>query len=243
MAVFLLPQDGSDRVVTFDAIEAENHESVSEISDHPVETGINVTDHVRPLPDTFSFTGFISNTPTKFNPHTGRGETRSVKLATVEYFPTPEQLLTSPGGALRFGGKALADTLFPSEWSATVLSFPDFFDAVRETYETLLELRNNAIPIRLLTTVREYEDLVVVRFAMPRIIGQAEGASFNIDLRELRIVETGVVVAPPVPTIPTGVPLKAKGNQTPKSPDEAAAESTEKAKSIAASIVDSGLPF
>jgi len=240
MPIFLLPQDGSDRIVTFDAIEAENHESVSEISDHPVETGVNVTDHVRPLPDTYSFTGFISNTPTKFNPFTSRGEIRSIKLEAVEYFPTTEQLLTSPGGAIRFGGKAIGNAIFPPEWSATVLAFPDFFDAVRETYETLLDLRNNAVTLRLLTSVREYEDLIIVRFSLPRIIGQAEGASFNVDLRELRIVETGVVAAPPVPTIPTGVPLKAKGNQTPKSPDDAAGESTEKAKSLAVKLLESG---
>jgi len=240
MPIFLLPQDGSDRIVTFDVIEAENHESVSEISDHPVEVGINVTDHVRPLPDTFSFTGFISNTPTRYNPFTQRGEIRSIKLEDVQYYPTTEELLLSPGAALRFGVKAIGNALFPTELSATVLSFPDFFDAVREVYETLQDLQKNAIAIRLLTSVREYENLIVVRAAMPRIVGEAEGASFNLDLRELRVVETGVVVAPPVPTIPTGVPLSAKGNQTPKSPDDAAADSTARAKSLAAKLADGG---
>ena len=243
MPVFILPQDGSDRVVTFDVIESENHESVSELSDHPVEVGINITDHVRPLPDTFSLIGFISNTPTKFNPFTQRGELISFKLEVPEYFPTPEQLLTSPGGALRFGGGALADALFPTELSALVLAFPDFFDAIRETYEVLQELQKNAITIRLLTSVREYEDMIVIRSAMPRIVGEATGASFQVDLRQLRVVETGLVVAPPVPipAVPGGIPLAAKGAQVPKPPG--ADEDGVDAKSLAAGILDSAGSF
>lgn len=237
MPVFILPQDGSDRVVTFDVIESENHESVSELSDHPVEVGINITDHVRPVPDTFSLVGFITNTPIRFNPFTGRGEIKSFKLEVPEYFPTPEQLLTSPGGALRFGGGALADYLFPTELSATVLAFPDFFDAVRETYEVLQDLQKNAVTIRLLTNVREYQDMIIVRTAMPRVVGQATGASFQVDLRQLRVVEVGAVAAPPVPiaAVPGGIPNAPKGAQAPTPP--AVDEDAEKPKSLALQIL------
>ena len=237
MAVFILPDDDSGRIVTFDVIEAETHESISEVTSHPVEVGVEVTDHVRPLPDRLSLVGYVSNQPIYVNPITERGELQNFKLEVPEYFPSPEALLTSPGGALRFGAGALADFIFgPPEFNAQLLAFPDQFNAIVETYETLLELRDNAVLCQVVTPIRTYDDMIIERVAAPRSAGDA-GVGFQIDVRRLRVVESGLVAAPPVPVEPRGVPESAKGGQGAKPPD--GGEDAVQPRSLALSILQS----
>jgi len=49
--------------LTFDAVLHEGHDISSEVTVHPVESGINVADHVRPNPIHISIQGIISDTP------------------------------------------------------------------------------------------------------------------------------------------------------------------------------------
>lgn len=53
----------TDVVVTFDAVVDENHTFTNQITDFPVETGANISDHNRPEPEKVSFHAFFSDTP------------------------------------------------------------------------------------------------------------------------------------------------------------------------------------
>ena len=46
-----------------DAAISEQHEMTSEITDHPVEKGADITDHVRPKPRRYTLTGLVSDDP------------------------------------------------------------------------------------------------------------------------------------------------------------------------------------
>ena len=217
MAAFILPEDGSGRVITFDVIEAETHESGSDITSHPVESGVDITDHVRPQPDRLSLIAYVTNQPIFVNPFTERGELINFDLDIPEYFPSPEALLTSPGGALRFGAGALGDAIgdllgLTPEHKAQLLAFSEPFNAIVETYETLIEIQKGAVLNTIVTPLRVYEDMVLERVSTPRIVGDS-GVGFQIDIVQLRVVSSGQVAAPPIPVEPRGVPEKAKGGQ------------------------------
>lgn len=217
MTAYILPDDGSDRVITFDAILDELHESVSQVTEHPVETGVDVTDHVRPLPDRLNLVGYVSNQPIIVNPFTERGELRSFKLEVPKWEPPLEP---TPGSIFRNTIAAVDGLLFGEpEYTAQVLAFPDAFDAIRETYEVLLELKRNAVFLEVLTPLRWYEDVILERVAAPRTAGDS-GVAFAMDLRQLRVVESGQVTAPPIPQDPSGHPLQKKGSQGGKSPGD-----------------------
>ena len=47
----------------FDAVLSEEHERDAEVTDHSVEQGVAITDHVRPEPDRLTLEVFVSNTP------------------------------------------------------------------------------------------------------------------------------------------------------------------------------------
>lgn len=63
-----------------DATLSETHSSESEVTEHPVETGSNIVDHVRPKPESLTLEGIISNTPVDEKTRTKVG--KAVKGAT-----------------------------------------------------------------------------------------------------------------------------------------------------------------
>ena len=56
-------ESDANQVVTFDATMSESHESTTEITDHPVEDGADITDHLKRMPDEFSLTGIVTDDP------------------------------------------------------------------------------------------------------------------------------------------------------------------------------------
>lgn len=46
-----------------DVVLSESHSADADATDHPVEQGVNITDHVRVKPETLTIEGLISNTP------------------------------------------------------------------------------------------------------------------------------------------------------------------------------------
>ncbi len=53
-------------VIEFDAVLNETHAKTNEVTTHPIETGSNVTDHIRTTPDELEINGVVSNTPLQF---------------------------------------------------------------------------------------------------------------------------------------------------------------------------------
>jgi hypothetical protein len=229
MASYILPDDGSDRIIHFDLIETELYESVSEITEHPVEVGIDITDHIRPMPKRVSLVAYTSNQPIHVNFFTQRGELFNFDLEVPSYFPTVEQLLTSPGGALRFGASAGINAIFGGpEFKAQLLAFADpsegvvsdlAINPIAETLEQLTELQDNGVLCRIITPIKIYSSMVLERVSAPRQAGDS-GVAFSIDARQLRMVQSGQIAAPPIPEEPSGVPEQAKGSQGAKPPGD-----------------------
>lgn len=215
MTAFIIPDDDSGRIITFDVIESEMHETVSEVTEHPVEVGVNPTDHVRVLPDRLSLIAYTTNTPIAVNPFTQRGEIQSLPFEVPTWTPPLEP---TPGSLFRNAIGGIGSLLFGSpEMNVVLLTFPEPFNAIVETYEQLLELQQNAVLLQIATPIRLYEDMILERVSAPRIAGDS-GVSFGLDVRKIRIVESGQVAAPPTSDIPGGVPLSNKGSQGAKPP-------------------------
>ncbi len=61
--IFGKPRLAQIGVLTFDASIEETHSSASEVTEHPVEEGPNISDHIRRLPDTIEINGLVTNHP------------------------------------------------------------------------------------------------------------------------------------------------------------------------------------
>jgi len=61
--VTLTWESDANQVITFDAAITENHSSNTEVTDHPVESGVDITDHLKRLPDELSLVGVVTDDP------------------------------------------------------------------------------------------------------------------------------------------------------------------------------------
>jgi len=55
-------------LVNFDATISESHRKSNEVTSHPVEAGIDVSDHIRPQPEEIDINGIVSDTPLVYLP-------------------------------------------------------------------------------------------------------------------------------------------------------------------------------
>lgn len=60
---FMTRQPAAIDAVVLDCSINETHALENEVTDHPVENGADITDHVRPKPDVITIEGLVSNTP------------------------------------------------------------------------------------------------------------------------------------------------------------------------------------
>jgi hypothetical protein len=156
---------------------------------------------------------------------------KAVKL-TVPQWTIPVE--PTPGALYRAGIQALTSLFGTPEYTVNVLAFSEPFNAIYETFEILREFKNNGVLLQIVTPIRVYEDMILERISAPRSAGDA-GVSFGLDVKQLRIAESGQVAAPPTADIPGGTPLQNKGGQGAKPPG--AGEDEKKGGSIAYEIL------
>lgn len=165
--------DGAEVVLDFDVTTAEGFESSAELSEHPVETGSAIGDHVRPANDVISLEGIITNAPVRIPLGQTRGLTRAP--ANVD---------------LRVAGQTVQVQL--QRWSGTL-------DRVRECDALLAGLVAGGTLVTLSSGLRTVESLVVVRYRVDRNADTGNGLPFAVDLKRARVVSTSRVAVPAVP--------------------------------------------
>lgn len=213
VASYLLPDDGSSLIVGFDLTISESHEATAEVTEHPVEEGSKIADHVHLNPRTLSLEVYVTNTPS--NDLGGRGVRESLELQYPRYSPP---LAPTPGSLFRAAKNAvggLVDLLSGGQPPAkvTVLLFPEEFDRVQETHATLTDLWERKVTMTVVTSTKNYDSMVLTRVSLPRDHGG--GASFNLDLKHITTVTTATVKAPQ-PAEKRGAPGQNKGSQAGK---------------------------
>ncbi len=56
-------KDDETQEIEFDAVLTESHRSAAEITDHPVENGVDLTDHIRRTAEELRLTGVVTDDP------------------------------------------------------------------------------------------------------------------------------------------------------------------------------------
>jgi len=163
---------GNALLVELDAAPTQTWESTAEVTEHPVETGSAIGDHVRPANDTISVEGILTNTPVSVPSSQMQGVTRA---------PGPLDL-----GAVG---------------QATVLKWSGPFDRVTTCRELLRALVKAGLPATLGTGRDSYrfdDNLVLTRFRVTREASTGNAVSVSLDFKQLRIVSTARA---PVPSV------------------------------------------
>ena len=103
-------KSGQSKVLHFDVVKSEQHNISTFITEHPVESGADIADHVRSNLDTFTLEGFVTNAPisgvdkTKISQKIGDYKGLDLTPVIPEYqaplAPTPGAVFGAIGGAL-----------------------------------------------------------------------------------------------------------------------------------------------
>lgn len=211
-------ESGETESVQFDVVEGEEPEDTATPTDHAVEEGANITDHVRDEPAALSIEGFVSNI---VNPAldddllTERIEmqvptipapgnvTKPLDVPSPPIQPSPSGVLQAGVGALKTllsGGPkftyrdAIKTTTRTVSFSALQQEEPR--DRIRDVYELLKKAKSRKFLITVQEAHTEHFDMVITRIGKPRSIEDGKGARFQVDLRQIRVADSETVQAP-----------------------------------------------
>lgn len=226
--IYFLPQD-TGLIIAPDLVLSENHVNVAEITEHPVEVGANLADHIRTTVLHFSCEVFVTNSPIKPNgprPSSNeadtslvmvppwRGAVEKIELEIPTYEPPLEP---TPGSAFRLAGKAIGAVVDlitggPPTLKADLLIFPEVFNRVKEFQEILVDMQNRGIVFQVITDTTIYNSMALSSITLP--ITESGGSPFTLEFTQIRTVSSATVQAPK-PKEPRGAPPASKGGQSP----------------------------
>lgn len=215
-----------------DVVSTEQAEHTVTATEHAVEEGVNVSDHVRPNLERITLECIISNTPivsrgspkwpTKKPENLYGGSREGVELNPLEgrqkatgYSDKPAgPFPVSPGALFAVIGNAIT-SLFGDDGptKATVDRFSGApFDAVRDTLNTLLDWQHRAVVGEVITPHRTYSNMIIERVSPMRDSTTGASARISIELREIRKVSSKLITSP-LPNETRGKQIIQKGKQ------------------------------
>lgn len=190
----------------FHVVEKEAIEHSATATEHAVERGANVSDHLRTNLSTISLDVFVSNAPIRDVNNLYDGQVAGLELNVPS---AKKSIAPMPGSLMNAGLDALASALdAPQTWKALVMQYPTKFNAVRDTLERLIDWQQRAVVGQVITPHRTYENVYITNIKMMRDATTGDGAPITIDFKEIRFVESKVVFVP----VPTEIRGKSKVN-------------------------------
>lgn len=154
-----------------DAVVNEQHSKSATVTDHQVETGTNVTDHIRPLPDRLTIEGIITNTPMDVPVTQADGVTGSVQnvQATVNGYQVNYRALVFTGD----------------------------LDRVRRAFGDLGDAIATGALFSITTTLAHYDNYACESFEATRNADKGNALHFTAGFKQIRFVNTVEVAALP----------------------------------------------
>jgi hypothetical protein len=183
-----------------DAVVTEIHDSSVLVTEHPVEEGVNTSDHIRPNLDSISFECVVSNQPIR--PITEGSGVSKADLA----LPPKTRIDQGANKTERSKTEVVQRTQ-----AVQVLQFPAAFDRPREVYDQLNELMDSGTLIEVIgARFGDIKDWVIINISVP--VDVLDGITFTLDIKEFRTATTEEVEAPS-PRTERGRPASDEGTQ------------------------------
>ena len=207
--VWIQPDVGP--AIYFDLIVSETQTNTSEVTDHPVEIGSDVSDNVRHPPEHIAIEAVVTNSPTEAQAKIVGGWTpqQPVQL-TIPKFEPPLSLTS----VIAAGVSALGDLLFGTPPTIATVMVPNGpSDRIAQVHNTLTALERAGSIVSVVGSTKTYDNMIITSVTVDR--AELGSATIRIELRRINIVATATVAAP-TPLIKAAVPKKDTGPQAPQ---------------------------
>lgn len=213
---------GSSGSFSFDVVTIESHTSTLRVTENPIETGSNISDHAVLEPKEITINGVMVgyNRPPKFS-------SNSFGFDFPE-FPLPFDVSPIADFALDkandFMGSALSGAVgevinIAAEFLPnfqTPLADLSGGDRVRNAFDNLLSLQRSGEPVTITTHSKQYENMMITSIVFDQ--DKEFSGEFSITMREIFIVESkiGAGLSVPGSDMPKQTTKGNAGNTQPK---------------------------
>ena len=242
MSIAITWQDDSNAVVScqFDVDEQETHDLQNVITEHPVETGSDISDNVRPQLRRFTVEGFVTDSPLIANP----GVQQNSSYVSVELQIPPYPQKYSETALIRTGIGALTNAIFgaPGNPKATLLKLNQstvLKSRKKAIFDALDDARVNARICNISTALFFYSNMLIEQITVTRAPDSGNGATFAVTLKEVTFVSSDVVDAPQ-PSEVSGAVAESSGSKNGIPADPKKAANTDSALK---KMVDGGISY
>ena len=211
-AAFIQYTNGADYTLSFDAIMSVTHVRKATPTEHAVEKGANISDHIKQELDTVSFDAVISNEPTRdTNDHGMYFSEEELQYAQAKG-PSP----LNPGGLLVAGVNALGSLATgptDARVKVGVKRFKKEGNYVSEMFQELVKIMQSAQLCEVITTDWNYENMALISVDLKRKPEEGTAGIFALEFRRVRVVDVAIVPAPKV-TQPRANKPKSEGSKS-----------------------------
>jgi len=164
------PEGGQPQTIDFDAVVDEGYDNAAKATEHAVESGSAITDHVRAENPTVTLEAIVTNAPVVVPTYGMDGANGSVQAQSIQ-----------PNG---------------QSASVNVLTFSQEFDRVRAIDTVLQELISAGQVLTVRTSMRTIEDCVLEHVRAKRSSEFSNAVSLTLTLRKIRIASSRTVQVP-----------------------------------------------
>lgn len=220
---YLQPRTGSP--IYFDCVTSEQVTRDAEITEFPVESGANISDHYRVKLNEVKLDVFVSQEPIDNLRHPeGQGFWGAQTLVTPPYPAaslggTIAKAILNPVGSIASAIGGLLDGTTRPVIASPVLQWAAPFDSLQGLLTALDAIRGAAGLVDIYTKSAVYTGFVIGQVVTNRDKETGSGAKVSISFKRIVTVSTQQVAAPK-PVKPKDTPPVAKGAQQPQDPGQ-----------------------
>lgn len=233
---------GATNTLDVDVVMSSKDRHSAKLTDHVVEDGAVITDHVVIQPESVDFELVVTQTP-----HSAPGfapaavsvtsnaqqlvpETVPIDVRASQFQPggfllltsglrnVVTQLLSGGGSGLPTSAQGSRAQQITSTTSVQTLQSAAPVNRVNDTHDALIEILNKALLVTLSFKGRLYIDYLLTEVELTESAGMFGCARFKVEARAFRTV-TGTLVNLPDPEDFRALPAVSKGSKTTKTPD------------------------
>lgn len=192
--------------IKLDLILDESHSLESVVTEHPVENGSVISDHIKQMPRKGSLVGFVTNHPLRNAPVLP--DDFLSKLNSIGKTDFVQGVVNTYGAAFGYrqgGGPTAAD------FAALERPLP----RAQDTWDKFKEFMAQKTPVTIITGLEEYKDVVVTKVSTERNATTGDSLRFRVEFQEIQFV-TLTDVALTTTTSPVNLTSDKNKQATPK---------------------------
>ena len=179
--------------IKLDLLLDESHSLESEVTQHPVEDGSQINDHIHIKPRRGSLTGFVTNAPMVVGYNGGLPKRLAAKLSQMQkqggingfLEDVGSNVATTPRTALSAAGLYSPTRITPDDLYSEVSVRPN---RVQSTWDAFKALQLAREPVVIVTGLEKYRDVVITKVETTRDKETGDAGRFKVEFQEIQIV-------------------------------------------------------